>query len=190
MRAALGGFDAFTAQSLDIDGGRFVVRRAESRDLPTLVGLLRNDSLGSQREHLDDGDLTAYEQAFDLIAADPNQLLVAVDALPDADVAGPSTVDVSGSARDSAIVGTLQLSLIPGLARTGALRLQIEAVRIAPAFQGRGLGRAVFEWAHSCGRTAGATLVQLTTDKSRTDAHRFYDRLGYVASHEGLKRQL
>ena len=119
-----------------------------------------------------------YARAFALIDADPNQLLVAVTEAAVQDHAG------------STVVGTLQLSLLPSLSRQGTLRLQIEAVRIGAAAQGVGLGTAVFEWAHEYGRRFGAGLAQLTTDKSRTDAQRFYDRLGYVASHEGLKRPL
>ncbi|MGC2939299.1 MULTISPECIES: GNAT family N-acetyltransferase [unclassified Brevibacterium] len=143
-----------------------------------------------------------YPRAFGLIDADPNQLLVAItESAGQADPAG--RVDIAdrtesadqtrsaGQTHDvSTVVGTLQLSLLPSLSRRGTLRLQIEAVRVGPSAQGIGLGTAVFEWAHECGRRFGAGLVQLTTDKSRTGAQRFYDRLGYVASHEGMKRPL
>jgi GNAT superfamily N-acetyltransferase len=91
---------------------------------------------------------------------------------------------------DGRVVATLQLSFIPGLSRRGALRAQIEAVRVAPAERSQGLGQALFTWAIAEARRRGCTLVQLTTDKSRTDAHRFYERLGFVASHEGLKLSL
>ena len=84
----------------------------------------------------------------------------------------------------------MQLTLIPGLARSGATRLQIEAVRLTSKARGAGLGAALFEWAHAYGKAHGATLSQLTSDKARTDAHRFYDRLSYQASHEGFKRAL
>ena len=84
----------------------------------------------------------------------------------------------------------MQLTLVPGLARQGAKRLQIEAVRLASGTRGRGLGTALFDWAHEYGRKQGATLAQLTSDKTRTDAHRFYDGLGYRASHQGYKRPL
>jgi GNAT superfamily N-acetyltransferase len=86
-----------------------------------------------------------------------------------------------------AVVGTLQLSFIPGIARTGAWRGQIEAVRIAQALRGSGVGQQMFEWAIAQCRARGCTLVQLTTDKGRPDAHRFYEKLGFVASHEGYK---
>ena len=166
------GFDGFTPETLETAGRRFVVRRATESDVPALVELLRDDVLGTAREGSDDADdAAAYGRAFALIAADPNQLLVAVE-------------------EGSSVVGTLQLSLIPSLSRRGTLRLQIEAVRIGAAAQGLGLGTAVFEWAHDCGRRFGAGLAQLTTDRSRTDAQRFYSRLGYEASHEGLKLPL
>lgn len=185
------GFDAYSPETLDLAGRRFIIRRATEADVPALVALLRDDVLGAAREGsagegssgegsagADVGspaadaavadDAAAYARAFALIAADSNQLLVAVEEGP-------------------AVVGTLQLSLIPSLSRRGTLRLQIEAVRIGASAQGIGLGTAVFEWAHDCGRRFGAGLAQLTTDRSRTDAQRFYARLGYDASHEGLK---
>ncbi|WP_420095380.1 GNAT family N-acetyltransferase [Brevibacterium sediminis] len=147
-------------------------------------------------------DAAPYARAFALIDADPNQLLVAItEAAGQADTPGRAesaeqaeSADQTRSAGQthdgSTVVGTLQLSLLPSLSRRGTLRLQIEAVRVGPSAQGIGLGTAVFEWAHECGRRFGAGLVQLTTDKSRTGAQRFYDRLGYVASHEGMKLPL
>lgn len=153
-------------------------------------------------------DAAPYARAFALIDADPNQLLVAItEASGRADPPGRADIAdrtesaeqaqsagqplSAGQAHDgSTVVGTLQLSLLPSLSRRGTLRLQIEAVRVGPSAQGIGLGTAVFEWAHECGRRFGAGLVQLTTDKSRTGAQRFYDRLGYVASHEGMKLPL
>jgi GNAT superfamily N-acetyltransferase len=94
------------------------------------------------------------------------------------------------SDHDGVLVGTMQLTLIPGLSRGGTKRLQIEAVRLASDTRGTGLGTALFEWAHAFGKQHGATIAQLTTDKRRVDAHRFYERLGYQASHEGLKRDI
>jgi GNAT superfamily N-acetyltransferase len=88
------------------------------------------------------------------------------------------------------VVGTMQLSFIPGLSRRGALRAQIEAVRVRRDFRDQGLGHAMFEWAIAEARNKGCSLVQLTSDKSRTGAHRFYERLGFVASHEGMKLTL
>ena len=91
---------------------------------------------------------------------------------------------------DGRIAGTMQLSFLPGLARRGALRAQIEAVRVAGSQRGSGLGGAMLRWAIGEARRRGCALVQLTTDKSRADAHRFYERLGFVASHEGMKLDL
>lgn len=177
------GFDGFAPETLHLAGRTFVIRRATEADVPALVELLRDDILGAARESGTE-DAVPYARAFALIDADPNQLLVAVTE--NAGEAGSSDQSHDGSA----IVGTLQLSLLPGLSRRGTLRLQIEAVRIGASAQGIGLGTAVFEWAHECGRRFGAGLAQLTTDKSRTGAQRFYDRLGYVASHEGMKLPL
>ncbi len=152
------------------DGTAFGLRRATADDLPTLVALLADDPLGAVRE-APDGDLAPYRTAFDQVDGDPaHLLLVAVDG--------------------DAVVGTLQLSFLPGLARGGALRGQIEAVRVAAAARGRGLGAAMIGWAVDEARRRGCALVQLTTDKERVDARRFYERLGFVASHEGMKLQL
>ena len=88
------------------------------------------------------------------------------------------------------MAGTFQLSFLPGLARRGALRAQIEAVRVAAGARGGGLGAAMMTWAIDESRRRGCALVQLTSDKSRTDAHRFYQRLGFTATHEGMKLKL
>ena len=142
-----------------------VLRRATAADLPALVRLLADDQLGTAR---DGGDLTPYRRAFAAIDTDPAQLLVVAEA-------------------DGAVVGTLQLTIIPGLARRGALRAQVEAVRVGADRRGRGLGGAMMAWVIEEARRRGCALVQLTTDKRRTDAHRFYERLGFAASHEGMK---
>lgn len=156
-------------ESLLVDGHRFDMARAVEADLAELVALLSDDVLGEARET---STLTPYIEAFRAIDEDNHQLLLA--------------------ARDEAsdLVGTMQLTLIPGLARAGALRLQIEGVRLASSARGGGLGQALFEWAHAYGTSCGASLVQLTSDKVRGDAHRFYAKLGYEASHEGFKRRL
>jgi GNAT superfamily N-acetyltransferase len=158
--------------TLELESVSVVLRRAVAEDLPALVGLLAADQRGATRDGVRDAaDLAAYQRAFRAIDSDPAHLLVVAECGLD-------------------VVGTLQLSFIPGLARRGALRAQIEAVRVADRLRGQGLGSAIFGWAiaESCRR--GCSLVQLTTDKSRTDAHRFYERLGFVASHEGLKLAL
>ena len=91
---------------------------------------------------------------------------------------------------DDLVIATMQLSFIPGLARHGALRAQAEAVRVAANYRSRGLGAAMFHWAIDEARRRGCALVQLTTNKTRTDARRFYERLGFTASHEGFKLNL
>jgi GNAT superfamily N-acetyltransferase len=144
------------------------LRRATPDDLLAIVSLLAADQLGRTRESGDLVDLEPYRTAFRAIDADPAQLLVSA-------VVGEQ------------VVGTFQLTFIPGLARRGALRAQIEAVRVREDHRGAGLGAAMFEWAIAESRTRGCSLVQLTTDKGRRDAHRFYERLGFRASHEGLK---
>lgn len=189
----MSGFSEFTAQTIELADRRFTIRRALEADLSRLVALLRDDALGATREGSGHGeDMDDYHRAFDLVDADPNQLLLAIEETAYEEAAPKESVDAADSTTPSSpvIVGTLQLSLIPSLSRQGSTRLQIEAVRIGQAAQGLGLGTAVFEWAHDCGRRFGASLVQLTTDKSRADAQRFYARLGYEASHEGLKLNL
>ena len=147
-------------------------RPANKADLPAIIALLAADQLGQTREDASLPLAKAYTDAFGAIDADQNQLLaVAVDA-------------------DETVIGTLQLTFIPGLARSGAWRGQIEAVRIAEAHRSSGLGQQMFEWAIEKCQTKGCKLVQLTTDKTRPDAHRFYERLGFVASHEGYKLKL
>ena len=157
---------------LPLQGTTVVLRRAAAQDVASIVDLLVADQLGASRDGVTtDEDLEAYLTAFGVIDADPAQLLlVATDA--------------------SQVVATMQLSFLPGLARRGALRAQIEAVRVRHDYRSRGLGTALFEWAIEEARRRNCALVQLTSDKSRTDAHRFYERLGFVASHEGLKLEL
>jgi GNAT superfamily N-acetyltransferase len=153
--------------TLDTRAGEVQLRRATAVDVPALVALLADDPVGAGRE-TPDGDMSGYHRAFAAIDADPHQLLVAAT---DGD----------------RVVGTLQLTFIPGLSRGGALRAQVEAVRVHADSRGRGLGEALLTWAVDEARRRGCALVQLTTDKSRHDAHRFYDRLGFLASHEGYK---
>jgi ribosomal protein S18 acetylase RimI-like enzyme len=148
-----------------------VFRSALLSDVPAIVALLADDPLGSQRETLGEPLDNRYVLAFNSINSDLNQrLIVATDG--------------------AEIVGTLQLSFIPGIARRGAWRGQIEAVRIAGHRRDSGLGQSMFEWAIKQCKLRGCDLVQLTTDKSRADAHRFYEKLGFVGSHEGYKLSL
>jgi len=146
-------------------------RAAHAADLPAIVAMLAHDPLGQSREKASLPLDQRYVDAFTAIEADPNQLLA---------------VAVQGDT----VVGTLQLTFIPGISRLGAWRGQIEAVRIAETHRGGGLGQRMFERAIAICRDRGCVLVQLTTDKARPDAHRFYDRLGFVASHEGYKLAL
>jgi len=146
-------------------------RRASIADLPAIVELLADDERGRQRGQAGLPLSPAYEIAFDAIDKDPNQLLAVGDHGGD-------------------IVGCLQLTFIPGLSRVGLWRGQIESVRVASRHRGSGLGRKLFEWAIEECRTRGCGLVQLTTDKSRPDALRFYQSLGFTASHEGMKLDL
>ncbi|MDT0264209.1 GNAT family N-acetyltransferase [Jatrophihabitans lederbergiae] len=148
------------------------LRRAVAGDVRSIVDLLAADQLGATRDGVTtDGDLQPYLDAFGVIDADPaHLLLVATDG--------------------AQVLATMQLTFLPGLARRGALRGQIEAVRVRQDYRSRGLGAALFVWAIEEARRRECALVQLTTDKSRSDAHRFYERLGFVASHEGLKLQL
>ncbi len=149
-----------------------VLRRARRADVAAIVGLIAADQLGATRDGVrDQADLDAYERAFQAIDADPAHILMVAD-------------------RAGEVVGTMQLSFLPGLARRGALRAQIEAVRVAASTRGTGLGAAMMQWAIDEARRRDCALVQLTSDKARADAHRFYQRLGFVASHEGMKLKL
>ena len=159
-------------EQLCVLGSGLVLREAVADDLPAIVSLLVDDQLGASRDGITDpAGLQPYLRAFQAVDADPAHLLLVV-------------VDTEQ------VVATMQLSFIPGLARRGALRAQIEAVRVRRDHRSRGLGLAMFDWAIGESRGRGCALVQLTTDKSRTDAQRFYERLGFVASHEGLKLRL
>ncbi|MFF9108002.1 MULTISPECIES: GNAT family N-acetyltransferase [unclassified Streptomyces] len=149
--------------------GDLEIRPAVPDDIPAIVGMLADDPLGAQRESPD--DLEPYLTAFERITTDPNQRLVV-------------------AVREGRVVGTLQLTIIPGLSRRGATRSIIEAVRIHADERGGGLGTRFIEWAVEESRRLGCQLVQLTSDKSRTDAHRFYERLGFEASHLGFKLSL
>ncbi|NJP68374.1 GNAT family N-acetyltransferase [Streptomyces spiramenti] len=145
------------------------MRPAGADDLPAIVAMLADDPLGATREDVDDP--APYRRAFEAITADPNQHLVV------ADDAGT-------------VVGTLQLTVIPGLSRKGASRALIEAVRVREGHRGGGLGATMIGWAVDEARRQGCVLVQLTSDAAREDAHRFYERLGFVASHVGFKLAL
>jgi ribosomal protein S18 acetylase RimI-like enzyme len=148
-----------------------VFRRAAVGDVAAIVAMLADDTIGQSRE---DGRMPPnkrYQDAFAAIERDQNQLLVVVE-------------------QDGRIVGSLQLTFIPGLSRLGMWRGQIEGVRIASDHRGDGLGERMIRWAIETCRDHGCGLVQLSSDKRRPDAIRFYERLGFTASHEGMKLEL
>ncbi len=144
-------------------------RRAELKDLNSIVKLLADDPLGQKREHYMEPLPEIYVQAFKNILADPNQELMVLE-------------NDSG-----AVIGTLQLSFIQYLTYQGGIRAQIEAVRVHKSYRGKGIGQKLFEWAIFRARERGAHLLQLTTDKKRPEALKFYQKLGFTASHEGMK---
>ncbi|MDI3402737.1 GNAT family N-acetyltransferase [Streptomyces cavernicola] len=149
--------------------GDFAIRPATADDLPDIVAMLADDPLGAQRESPD--DLTPYEAAFTRLAGDPQQHLVV-------------------AVREDRVVGTLQLTVVPGLSRRGATRSIIEGVRIHSDERGSGIGTRLIEWAVDESRRQDCQLVQLTSDATRIEAHRFYERLGFEASHLGFKLRL
>ncbi|MFF0303050.1 GNAT family N-acetyltransferase [Streptomyces sp. NPDC004562] len=149
--------------------GDLEIRPAVADDVPAIVGMLADDPLGAQRESPD--DLTPYLAALERLQGDPHQHVVV-------------------AVREGRVVGTLQLTIVPGLSRRGATRSIIEGVRIHADERGSGLGTQLIEWAVDESRRQDCQLVQLTSDKTRTDAHRFYERLGFTSSHAGFKLQL
>ena len=148
-----------------------VIRAGRREDLPAVVRLLADDPLGAGRECYAEPLPPAYAAAFEAMERQGgNELLVA---------------ELGG-----AVVGCLQLTLIPGLSRLGATRAQIEGVRVDARARGRQIGEALVRAAIDRARAAGCALVQLTTDRTREDAHRFYERLGFTATHLGMKLDL
>lgn len=143
-------------------------RKATRADVKTIVSMLANDKLGQLREDFQDPLPEKYYQAFEHIDQDANQELIVVE-------------------EGEMVVGTLQLSFIPYLTYQGGIRAQIEAVRIREDQRGQGLGEKMFRWAIARAEERGAHLIQLTTDKKRPDALKFYEKLGFKASHEGMK---
>jgi GNAT superfamily N-acetyltransferase len=148
-----------------------IFRRATEADVPDIVRMLADDTLGASRERTGPESHRQYLNAFRAVDADANQFLLVVED-------------------GTEIVGTLQLTFIAGLARGGLKRGLVEAVRIASDRRGEKIGEAMIGWAIEKCRSENCGIVQLTTDKSRTEAHRFYDRLGFEASHIGYKMML
>ncbi|AKL66908.1 MULTISPECIES: GNAT family N-acetyltransferase [Streptomyces] len=151
------------------DTPELAIRPATEDDLPAIVAMLADDPLGATRESPD--DLTPYAAALKRLVEDPHQHVVV-------------------AVRGERVVGTLQLTIVSGLSRKGATRSIIEGVRVHADERGSGLGTRFVEWAIDQSRRENCQLVQLTSDVTRTDAHRFYERLGFTASHVGFKLQL
>lgn len=146
-----------------------IFRAARREDVPLIVAMLADDPIAASREG-DPAD-EVYLTAFESIDADPRQELVVVET-------------------NGEVVGTMQITYLPGLSRKGGERALVEAVRVAGAMRGQGLGREMMRWAIERARERGCLLVQLTSDKGRADAHRFYTSLGFVDSHVGFKLTL
>ena len=147
-------------------------RRALKADLPAIVRLLADDPLGSRREAYASPLPQSYYTAFAAIDSDTNNELVVVETT------------------DKLIVGVLQMTFIPYITYQGGWRALIEGVRVAGELRSSGVGRRLFLWAIQRAKERGCHMVQLTSDKARPDAIRFYESLGFVASHEGMKLQL
>jgi ribosomal protein S18 acetylase RimI-like enzyme len=147
------------------------VRKMQNADLPRILQLLADDELGQLRETLEATPHDCYLNAFTAIDSDSNQYLAVFE-------------------KNDMIIGFLQISFILGLSRRGALRGQIESVRVAANVRGNGYGTIMMAWAIKKCREQGCSLVQLTSDKTRKDAQRFYQELGFVPSHEGFKLRL
>ena len=153
------------------EAASLVIRPARRADTRTIVEMLADDRLGQEREDLSEPLDPAYLAAFEAIEASANELLVVADL-------------------DGRVVGCMQITFLPGLSRKGMWRGQIESVRIDSSMRGRGLGKRMMGWALDECRKRKCGLVQLTSDRSRTDAHRFYENLGFEMSHVGMKIML
>ncbi|HET6531655.1 MAG TPA: GNAT family N-acetyltransferase [Actinoplanes sp.] len=147
-------------------------RLATRSDVPAILDLLADDEVSRARDGaVSETADTQHWKAFEAIDADPRNELVGVE-------------------RDGVVAGTFQLTFTPSLSRGGSERMTIEAVRVRSDLRGQGVGRRMMRWALDRGRERGCRLAQLTTDKRRADAHRFYESLGFAATHEGMKLPL
>lgn len=146
-----------------------IFREATAEDIPAIVAMLADDTLGATRET--PADLVPYLSAFATVDANPNQILVVADDRGE-------------------VIGCAQITFIAGLSHRGLWRADIEAVRVRSDRRGTGLGTRLIEWCIEAARERGCGMVQLTSNASRTDAHRFYERLGFTASHTGFKLRL
>lgn len=146
-------------------------RRAKPDDLKDIVSLLADDKLGRTREQASSEVAESYLNAFAKIDSDPNQYLMVLEY-------------------NGEVIGTCHLTLMPSLTFSGSTRLQIEGVRVNASIRGQNLGQQMIEFAMNWGKEHGATIIQLTTNKERPDALKFYEKLGFKASHEGMKLYL
>lgn len=146
-------------------------RPARREDLPDIVRMLADDELGSQRERCEDPLPESYHTAFEQINSDPNHQLIVAEF-------------------DGKVIGTLHLMFLPSISYQGQLRAQVESVRVDREYQNRGIGSEMMKWTMGRAKERGAHMIQLTSHKSRQDAHRFYERLGFKGSHLGMKRNL
>lgn len=144
------------------------IRKATKEDVPEIVRLLADDMLGSKRENYQHGIAQSYYDAFDAINQDMNQMLAVAE-------------------REGKIIGTLQMSYITNMSHAGAKRALIEGVHVDTSLRSQGIGSYVMKWAINEAKKHHCRFVQLTSNKQRKDAHRFYERLGFTASHEGFK---
>jgi GNAT superfamily N-acetyltransferase len=148
-----------------------IFRQATRADLPSIVRMLADDDLGSQRERFQEPLPESYYTAFEHILADRNHEQIVAE-------------------QEGEVIGTLHLIFLPSLSYQGGLRAQVESVRVDKRFQRQGIGSRMMKWTIERARQRGAHVMQLTTHKSRLDAHRFYERLGFEASHVGMKLSL
>lgn len=143
-------------------------RQATREDLPEIVRMLADDFLGAQRERYENPLPESYVKAFEEIDADKNNELIVAEI-------------------DSEIVGTLQITFTPSISLQGGKRATVESVRVDAKQRGKGLGKELMLWAIDRAKREGCYLLQLTTNSERTDAHRFYESLGFDGSHLGMK---
>jgi ribosomal protein S18 acetylase RimI-like enzyme len=148
-----------------------IFRRATRADLDAIVAMLVDDPIGATREDASRPLNARYIAGFEAVDRDPNQFMAVLED-------------------GGEVIGSLQITFIPSIARLGMWRGQIEGVRILKSRRGEGLGRRMFDWAIAECRQRGCQLVQLTMDKTRTDSFKFYEALGFKASHEGFKLDL
>jgi len=146
-------------------------RQSTREDLPAIVQMLVEDELGAKRERFETPLPQSYYTAFEAIESNPNQEILVAEL-------------------DGEVIGTLQLMFLPSLSYQGGTRAQVESVRIVRRLRGQGIGAEMMRWAIERARQRGCHLMQLTSHKSRADAHRFYEKLGFVMSHVGMKIEL